>query len=112
MDNAGSTNKNMCIMGATMEVVHEDLDLFHFLRISFMVAGCTKFDQDCLFSNIARAFNQSDVFNIDQLAELIQLTVKLFAPGDACFQRNIQTYVVFVVSMTSSLSNIQLQGQL
>ena len=62
MDNAGSTNKNMYIMGATMEVVHEDL--FHFFRISFMVAGHTKFDPDRLFSNIARAFNQSDVLTL------------------------------------------------
>ena len=53
-----------------MDVVHEDL--FHFFHISFMVVGYTKFGPDRLFSNIATVFNQSDVFNIDQLAELIQ----------------------------------------
>ena len=69
MDNAGSTNKNQYVMGAAMEIVQQNL--LSLFRISFMVVGHTKFDPDRLFSNIARAFNRADTFNISQLAELI-----------------------------------------
>ena len=56
-------------MGAAMEIVQQNL--LSFFRISFMVVGHTKFDPDRLFSNIAKAFNRADTFNISQLAELI-----------------------------------------
>lgn len=69
MDNAGSTNKNQYTMGAAMEIVQENL--LDFFRLSFMVAGHTKFDPNRLFSCIARPFNHADTFNITQLAELI-----------------------------------------
>ena len=69
MDNAGSTNKNQHVMGAAMEIVQQNL--LSFFRISFKVVGHTKFDPGRLFSNIARAFNRADTFNISQLAELI-----------------------------------------
>ena len=69
MDNACSTNKNQFFVGPAMEIVQEDI--LKFFRISFMVAGHTKFDPDRLFSSIARAFNGADTFNIAQLAELV-----------------------------------------
>ena len=69
MDNAGSTNKNQFFMGAAMEIVQEDI--LTFFRISFMVAGHTKFDPDWLFSSIAKVFNAADTFNLTQLTKLI-----------------------------------------
>lgn len=39
MDNAGSTNKNQYMMAATLE-----MKILDYFRISFMVAGHTKFD--------------------------------------------------------------------
>ena len=65
-DSHGATHY---VMGAAMEIVQQNL--LSFFRIRFMVVGHTKFDPDRLFSNIARAFNRADTFNISQLAELI-----------------------------------------
>lgn len=42
-----------------------------FLRISFLIAGHTKFAPDLLFSKIAKTYNKSDVFNTLELKEVV-----------------------------------------
>lgn len=65
LDNAGSTNKNCHLMSAAMELVqHQILDYF---RISFLIAGHTKFAPDRVFSKVAKTYSCSDVFNITEL---------------------------------------------
>ena len=70
MDNAGSTNKNQFMMAATMEVVQQNI--LDYFRISFMVAGHTKFAPDQLFSLTARDFYSSDIFNEREFLEVMQ----------------------------------------
>ena len=70
MDNAGSMNKNQYMMAAILEIVQ--LKVLDFLRISFMVAGHTKFAPDLLFSVTARDFNVSDVFNESELITVME----------------------------------------
>ena len=48
-------------MSATLEIVQQNI--MDYFRISFMVAGHTKFAPDLLFSVTARDFYASDVFN-------------------------------------------------
>ena len=69
LDNAGSTNKNKYLMAAIYEVVQQKV--FHFFRVSFMVAGHTKFAPDQLFSIVARAYYASNVFNEKQLVDVV-----------------------------------------
>ena len=61
LDNAGSTNKNQYLMSSCMELVQNRV--VHYLRVSFMTPGHTKFAPDILFSHIARSYYKSDVFN-------------------------------------------------
>jgi len=69
LDNTGSTNKNAYFMGWAMEMVqHKMLD---YLRISFLIAGHTKFDVDRLFSVTAKSYNSSDVFNTQELISVM-----------------------------------------
>ena len=69
LDNTGSTNKNAFFMGWAMEMVqHNILD---YLRISFLIAGHTKFDVDRLFSITAKSYNSADVFNTKELAQVM-----------------------------------------
>ena len=42
-----------------------------FVRISFLIAGHTKFSPDLLFSKIAQSYNKSDVFTTLELKEII-----------------------------------------
>lgn len=52
-------------MGWAWETVEQGhLDLF---RISFLIAGHTKFNPDLLFSRIAKTYNRSDVFSTIEL---------------------------------------------
>ena len=69
MDNAGSTNKNQFMMAATLEVLQQNI--LDYFRISFMVAGHTKFVPDQLFSLTARDFYASDVFNERKLSAVM-----------------------------------------
>ena len=62
MDNTGSTNKNQFMMAATMEVVQQNI--IDYFKISFMVAGRTKFAPDPLFSVTVWDFYSSDVFSV------------------------------------------------
>ena len=64
-----STNKNCFTMSWALEMVQQNvLDL---VRVSFMIAGHTKFDPDLLFSKIAQSFNHSDVFSTTGLQVLV-----------------------------------------
>ena len=69
LDNAGSTNKNYYLMAWAMEIVQQGI--VDFLRISFMIAGHTKFTVDQLFSQTAKAYNESDVFTTEELAQVM-----------------------------------------
>lgn len=69
LDNTSSTNKNCYMMSWAYEMVqHKRVD---FLRISFLIAGHTKFSLDLLFSKIARTYNRTDVFTTEELKEVI-----------------------------------------
>lgn len=70
MDNAGSTNKNQYMMAATLEVVQQNI--LDYFRISFMVAGHTKFAPDQLFSLTTRDFYASDVFNEREMIAVME----------------------------------------
>ena len=48
-------------------VQHQKFDI---VRVSFMIAGHTKFSVDQLFSRIAQSYNRSDVFTIAELGEV------------------------------------------
>ena len=61
LDNAGSTNKNQYLMGSVYEIVERDI--FNFFRVSFMIAGHTKFAPDRLFATLAKSFYSADIFN-------------------------------------------------
>ena len=68
LDNAGSTNKNAFMMAFCLEMVqHGKLEL---IRVSFMIAGHTKFSVDRLFSNISQTFSRSDVFTTQDLSNI------------------------------------------
>ena len=71
LDNAGSTNKNKYLFSWAMEMVRNRI--VDHLRISFMIAGHTKFDPDRLFSTIGSAYKCEDTFNIDDLKRLCNL---------------------------------------
>ena len=47
-----------------------------FLRVSFLVAGHTKFQPDLLFSSIAQSYNRSDVFTTEKLKEIVDRHAK------------------------------------
>ena len=68
LDNTVSTNKNRYTMSWASEMVQQDM--FEFIRISFMIAGHTKFAPDHLFARISKSFNHSDVFTPEELKEI------------------------------------------
>lgn len=68
LDNATSTNKNKFLFAWAMELVSRGV-ISH-VRISFMIAGHTKFASDCLFATIGSAYKVADVFTIDELKSL------------------------------------------
>ena len=87
MDN-GATNKNQFIIHWAMELV-ERYD-FDTIRMCFFVPGHGKNDVDRLFSGISHAYKNNDVFNSNQLLELIQNTI---SPMGSCFRVNNQEIV-------------------
>lgn len=71
LDNTCATNKNRYAIAWALEMVQQrKLD---FLCVSFLIAGHTKFSPDLLFAKIAKAYNQSDVFNTEELKAVIAL---------------------------------------
>ena len=71
LDNACSTNKNFYMTAFCQELVQQNI--FTFFRLSFMIAGHTKFNVDRLFSKISISYNRSDIFNSDDLAAVVCL---------------------------------------
>lgn len=71
LDNTCSTNKNYYLMSWAFEMVQQQK--LKFLRVSFLLAGHTKFSPDLLFSKVAQSYNRSDVFNTDELKDIISL---------------------------------------
>jgi len=69
MDNTSSTNKNCFMMSWAYEMVQQRK--IEFLRLSFLIAGHTKFAPDLLFSHIAQSYNHSDVFTTEELKGII-----------------------------------------
>ena len=69
LDNTGSTNKNAYFMAWAMEMIQQGI--IDYLRISFLIAGHTKFDVDRVFSVTAKAYNASDVFNTQELLHVM-----------------------------------------
>ena len=65
LDNTCSTNKNFYLMAWAMELVQQGK--VDFMRISFLIAGHTKFSPDLLFSKIAKSYNSQDVFTTSEL---------------------------------------------
>ena len=65
LDNACSTNKNYYMLGWASELVQQGR--FDFIRISFLIAGHTKFGPDLLFFQVSQTFSRSDVFNTAEL---------------------------------------------
>lgn len=71
LDNTCATNKNWYMIAWALEMVqHGKLD---FLRSSFLIAGHTKFSPDLSFAKIAKDYNRSDVFNTEELKDVIAL---------------------------------------
>lgn len=70
MDNACSTNKNQYMMAATLEILQQNI--LDYFRVSFMMAGHTKFAPDLLFSVTTRDFFASDVFNERELVAVME----------------------------------------
>ncbi len=69
LDNTCSTNKNWYSMAWAMEMIQQKkLD---YIRVSFMIAGHTKFAPDLLFSKVAKTYTKSDVFTTDELSRII-----------------------------------------
>ena len=71
MDNACSTNKNFYSVGWASEMVQQGK--FDFIRISFLIAGHTKFVPDLLFSKVSQSFSKSDIFTTTELGGTILL---------------------------------------
>ena len=71
LDNTSAINKNWYMMAWALEMLqHGKLD---FLRLSFLIAGHTKFSLDLVFAKIAKSYNRSDVFNTEELKGVIAL---------------------------------------
>lgn len=68
LDNATSTNKNRYLFGWALEMINSGI--ISYIRISFMIAGHTKFSPDRLFAKVGSAFNVADTFNIEELQAL------------------------------------------
>ena len=69
MDNTCATNKNWYTMAWALEMVRQKR--LEFIRISFLIAGHTKFSPDLVFAKIAQTYNRSDVFCTEDLKQVI-----------------------------------------
>ena len=49
----------------------DEQNMLSYFRVSFMIAGHTKFSPDRLFALCAKAFYSSDVFNEDEFASVM-----------------------------------------
>lgn len=64
LDNACSTNKNQYTLGWAGEMVEQGK--FDIIRVSFLIAGHTKFSPDILYSKISQTFLREDVFTTEE----------------------------------------------
>ena len=89
LDNTCSTNKNYYLMSWAHEMVQQDR--LSFFRVSFLLAGHTKFSPDLLFSKVAKSYNRSDVFNTDELKDVISPFAEVIVDDGAlvCAWRDI-----------------------
>lgn len=62
-------NKNYFMMAWACEMIQQER--LSLLRISFLVAGHTKFSPDLLFLRIALTYNRSDIFTTQELKDII-----------------------------------------
>ena len=69
LDNTVSTNKNAYFMAWALENVQQSH--LEYLRVSFLIAGHTKFDVDRVFSTTAKAYASADVFTTQELASVM-----------------------------------------
>lgn len=69
LDNTCSTNENFYSIAWATELIQQDV--LHLLRISFLIAGHTKFLPDLLFLKIFQTYNKFDVFNTDELGDIV-----------------------------------------
>ncbi|XP_070550797.1 uncharacterized protein [Ptychodera flava] len=72
MDSAPSTNKNswlICWMNE-MLIMHQTLQ---YIRVCFMVVGHTKSMPDWVFASIASSMKKTDVFTMDELADVASI---------------------------------------
>lgn len=86
LDNTCSTNKNYYLMSWAYEMVQQNC--LSFFRVSFLLD---------LFSKIAKSYNHSNVFNTEELKEVISPLAKLSemmehlrATGEMCLQKSTQ----------------------
>ena len=63
-----------------MELIQEKI--LDFIQVSFMIVGHTKFEVDRVFSSTSKAYNQSDVFNTEELASVMSQADNLDATID------------------------------
>lgn len=68
MDNTCATNKNWYTMAWTLETISQQKLEF---RISFLIAGHTKFSPDLIFSKITQSYNCSNVFCTEDMKQVI-----------------------------------------
>ena len=65
-----------------------------FLRISFLIAGHTKFSPDLLFSRIARSYHKSDVFNTAELREIVSRYADVIVDTGEIVTREMQWQIL------------------
>ena len=100
LDNAGSTNKNQFLMGAVFEIMERNI--LQYFRVSFMIAGHTKFAPDRLFAVLAKTSYSSDVLNnisINNMQTLPLIMAKLSDVGVKLSPRSTQICLGFECSM-------------
>ena len=79
LDNTSSTNKNCYFMAWAYEMIQQEK--LSFLRVSFLLAGHTKFSPDLLFSKIAQTYKRSDVFSTEELKNVIATYADVVVDG-------------------------------
>ena len=122
LDNAGATNKNKYVMDYFWGLVDEEV--FDDVHIRFMTPGHTKFPPDILFSQISKTYNEQDVFNTQQLLEIIsQYASVTFMDGknflawkeyfEACYQNftGIRSYYDFHLYKNKEDNTVKIEGK-
>lgn len=122
LDNAGATNKNKYIMDYFFGLIDEGV--FDDVRIRFMTPGHTKFPPDILFSLISKTYHLHDVFNTQQLLEIISQYARVtFMDGnnffawkeylEACYGNftGIRSYYDFHLYRNKEDNTVKIEGR-